>query len=263
MAIIVLASASGAPGVTTTALGLALVWPRPVVLLDADPVGGSAILAGFCQGTVAHNDAMVSLALAHRDGRLVWTLPSVLMTIPGTKVSLLPGPRSHAQASSLSDLWPALAVELAGLQRNGQDVLVDAGRLGMAYSPSALVAAADQALLVLRSDLPAMAAARQWAADWVAAARDGSGALTVSGLVVGEGRPYSAAAVARTLQLPSAEAVAWDPDTAAALSAGRQASRKLSGTRLLKSLSGVAASIDQRLEASRQETVARQEAAAR
>ena len=39
MAVIVLASASGSPGVTTTALGLALLWPRPVVLVDADPVG--------------------------------------------------------------------------------------------------------------------------------------------------------------------------------------------------------------------------------
>ena len=66
MAVIVLASASGAPGVTTTALGLALVWPRPVVLVDADPVGGSAILAGFCKGTEPHNDAMIRLALAHR-----------------------------------------------------------------------------------------------------------------------------------------------------------------------------------------------------
>lgn len=40
MALVVLASASGAGCVTTTALGLAMRWPRPVVLVDADPVGG-------------------------------------------------------------------------------------------------------------------------------------------------------------------------------------------------------------------------------
>lgn len=123
MAVIVLASASGAPGVTTSALGLALVWPRPVVLVDADPVGGSAVLAGYCQGTVAHNDAMVGLALAHRDGHLGQRLASVLMPLPDTQVSFLPGPRSHAQAASLDGLWSGLAVELSGLARNGQDVL--------------------------------------------------------------------------------------------------------------------------------------------
>ena len=33
MAVVALASASGSPGVTTTALGLALLWPRPVLLV--------------------------------------------------------------------------------------------------------------------------------------------------------------------------------------------------------------------------------------
>ena len=36
MAIITLCSASGSPGVTTTALGLALSWTRPVILVEAD-----------------------------------------------------------------------------------------------------------------------------------------------------------------------------------------------------------------------------------
>ena len=36
MAIIVLTSAGGSPGVTSTALGLSLTWPRPVLLADCD-----------------------------------------------------------------------------------------------------------------------------------------------------------------------------------------------------------------------------------
>ena len=43
MAVYALTSAAGSPGVTTTALGLALEWPNQVLLVDADPVGGSAI----------------------------------------------------------------------------------------------------------------------------------------------------------------------------------------------------------------------------
>ena len=51
MAVIALTSASGSPGVTTTAVALAFLWPRPVVLVEADPTGGSAILAGYFRGT--------------------------------------------------------------------------------------------------------------------------------------------------------------------------------------------------------------------
>ena len=46
MAVVALTSASGSPGVTTTAVGLALTWPRPVLLIEADPTGGSGVLAG-------------------------------------------------------------------------------------------------------------------------------------------------------------------------------------------------------------------------
>ena len=259
MAVIVLASASGAPGVTTTGLGLAMCWPRPVVLVDADPVGGSAILAGYLQGTVSHNDAMVSLVLAHRDGQLGGVLPSVLMTLPDTEVALLSGPRSHAQAASLVDLWAPLGAELRGLERNGQDVIVDAGRLGMGHSPTALIAAADLALLVVGSDLPALASARQWAADWSAAARDGSGALTAGCVVVGEHRPYSSRDVGRTLGLPVLGSVAWDPETATVFSAGKAGNRRLATSRLVRSLSSVAAALDQQIAASRKETQVRQE----
>jgi hypothetical protein len=40
MAVLALASAKGAPGVTTAALGLAVRWPRPAILVEADPAGG-------------------------------------------------------------------------------------------------------------------------------------------------------------------------------------------------------------------------------
>ena len=53
MALIVLTSAAGSPGVTTTALGLALTWHRPVLLVEADPTGGSALLAGYFRGQTA------------------------------------------------------------------------------------------------------------------------------------------------------------------------------------------------------------------
>ena len=222
MAVIVMASASGSPGVTTTALGLALVWPRPVVLVDADPVGGSALLAGYFHGTVADADAMVTLLLAHRDGRLSETLPGVLIGVPGSQVSVLPGPRSHAQAGGLMELWTALMLQLQALRETGQDVIVDIGRLGMVGSPRSLITAADLAVLLVRSDLPALAAARQWASDWAQAAGDGTGPGAAGLVVVGPARPYSAHEVARVLPLPVLGSVTWDPTSAAVLSRGDQ-----------------------------------------
>lgn len=253
MALVVLASASGSPGVTTTALGLAQVWHRPVVLVDADPVGGSALLAGYFQGTVVDDDAMVSLVMAQRDGRLAEVLPRTLLTIPGTAIAILPGPKSHAQAGSLTDLWPGLAFELRALEQNGHDVIVDAGRLGMVHSASALIAAADMALLVTRSSLPALAAARQWAVDLAAGSSDGTGAAAVGTLLVGPGRPYAVSEVSGVLSTPVLESIAWDPRAARVLSEGEKPPQTRWNARdgLVRSYRASAAAITTRIAADR------------
>jgi len=250
MALVVVASASGSPGVTTTALGLALRWPRPVVLIDADPVGGSAVLAGFFRGQVSHNDAMVHLVLAGRAGDLTEVLPTVLMPLPNSNAALLPGPRSHAQAASMTELWPGLVDELRSLDRNGQDVLVDAGRLGMQHSPTSLVAAADLLLLVCHSELPALAAARQWAEQWSTASNDGSGPSAVAVLLVGEGRPYRAREVAKVLGAPVLETMRWDPEGATVFSRGEPSSRR-AGLTFWRDLGAVIAAIDTRVAQAR------------
>ncbi|MGV8848179.1 MAG: hypothetical protein ACOH16_01415 [Propionibacteriaceae bacterium] len=253
MTLIVLASASGSPGGTTTSLGLAQVWHRPVVLVDADPVGGSALLAGYFQGTVVDDDAMVTLVMAHRDCRLAEELPRTLLTIPETTIAILPGPKSHAQAGSLTDLWPGLAIELRALEQNGQDVIVDVGRLGMVHSATALIAAADLALLVTRSSLPALAAARQWAADLAAGSGDGTGAAAVATLLVGPGRPYAASEVSRVLSAPVLETIAWDPQAARVLSEGEKPASTRWNRRddLVRSYRATAAAITTRIAADR------------
>src|SRR3990170_3339110 len=139
MALIVLASASGSPGVSTTALGLTLNWHRPVLLVDADPTGSSAVFAGYFHGTQEPTGGLINLALALREGTLAAALPR---GVP---------------------LWEPLAEQLRALDRNGQDVIVDAGRLGLAGWPQPLIVASDLTLLVTRSSLPALAGARSWA----------------------------------------------------------------------------------------------------
>jgi hypothetical protein len=66
MALIVLLSPGGAPGVTTTALALTLAWPGKAVLAECDRSGG-AVLAGLWGGTVpADQRGLLHLALQVR-----------------------------------------------------------------------------------------------------------------------------------------------------------------------------------------------------
>ena len=141
MAVYALTSASGSPGVTTTALGLALEWPNQVLLVDADPVGGSAILAGYYRGTVAHPGTLVELWSAHRQGGLEAAVRELPLRLSET-ASLIPGPAGAAQAGGLSDLWPALAAQLRVLSQLGVDVLIDLGRLGHTHFATPLARAA-------------------------------------------------------------------------------------------------------------------------
>lgn len=210
MAVIALASAAGSPGVTTTAVGLAFSWPRPVLLIEADPTGSSGILAGFFRGTRAYNAGLIELALA--PVAVPDALADVVQPIEGSTVSFIAGTRSHAQAAGLRELWGPLAQALADLDSTGQDVLIDTGRLGLAGSPEPLLNTADLALLVTRTSLPALAAARSWA-DTVR--RPDSGWRQAGALLVGEGQPYRAGEVSKVLGLPVVASLRDDSEGAA------------------------------------------------
>lgn len=219
MAIIALTAGSGSPGVSTTTVGLALCWPRPVVLVEADPTGGSGILAGYFQGLVAHDGGLIELAMAQREDLVAAELPHQLLDLPGSQARLLPGSRSHAQAGSMTTLWPVLLDALRDLEATGQDVLVDAGRLGLVGSPTPLLYGADLTLLLTRSTLPAVIAATSWAETL----RDQTEATAtrVGVVVIGEGHPYSAREVSDALGLPLVGTLPWDRRSAAVLSRAR------------------------------------------
>lgn len=238
MALIVLTSANGSPGVTTTALGLATNWPRPVVLVEADPTGASGIAAGYFRGTLPPGQTIVDLAMSHRQGTLATDLPQLLVEMPGTEnVHLLPGPLRHTQARALENVWEPLAGALKALEANGQDVIVDAGRLGLEGYATRLLTGADLALLLTRSTLPGVVGARSWSATlremFTRAGAESSLALGV----VGPGMPYSAANVAKVLDLPVTTSLAWDPPAAEVFSRGATPPRRFASSNLVRSLS--------------------------
>jgi hypothetical protein len=241
MAVITLTSASGSPGVTTTALGWALSRGRPTVLVDADPTGGASMLAGYLRGQMVPPDALLEAWTAQQQGRLRAVLPSLTMSLPDSAVGLLPGTRSHGQARGLVGLWEPLLAALKALEGTGQDVLVDVGRLGLAGSPTPLLHGADLALVVCRADLVSLSALRSWLGTLHTELEDVGAASSLGVVLVGPGRPYSGAEVGKVLaqvcggRSPVLASVDWDPKAAAAFSAGAQV-RRLDSSKLVASL---------------------------
>ena len=221
MAVFAFTSAAGSPGVTTTALGLALEWPGEVLLVDADPVGGSPILAGFYGGTVQHPGTLVEMWAAHRQGRLDDALREMPLRI-ADHASFIPGPAGTAQAGSLSELWQALAPRLRTLSAMDVDVLIDLGRLGHQHFPTPLARGADEVLLVMRSDLVAVAAA---------AACEIPTDAPVQVALVGEKRPYTAREVSSVIKKDVTVSLPWAPEAATVFSHGTKDSKKTTGLR--------------------------------
>ncbi len=256
MAVIALTSARNAPGVTTTALALALAWPRPVLLIEADVAGSSSVLAGYLRGAVRHDRGLVDLALAHRRGALVEGLHQASIPLPDSQARLLPGLTGPAQAVTLAPVWAALAAVLRGLDATGTDVIVDAGRAGAQHGPDPLLRQADLTLLTTRTTLPGIAATRARAAvlreDLTSQGTGGDGLAL---LLVGEGQPYSAGEIKTAVALPVAAAVAWDPVHAEVLSLGAPAGRKFASSSLVRSVHAAAGAI-QSLLATRRERLA-------
>lgn len=253
MAVLALTSAKGAPGVSTAALAMTLLWPRAALLAECDPAGGSSVLAGYLRGTVEHSRGLLPLALAQHHEALEQALWPQTVPLTGDPHAasvaagagdrwLLPGLSDAAQAPSTAALWGPLGSVLASLERAGTDVIVDAGRLGTAHAPTALLRQADLVLLVMGTNLPAVAAAKarlnllreDLSVTGTAGRRDGY--LSSLGLLlVGAGRPYSAKEISAACGVPVVACLAWDPASAEVLAAGATPGRSFEASPLVRS----------------------------
>jgi hypothetical protein len=248
VAVIALISAKGSPGVTTTALAMTLAWPRPVMLVEADPAGGE-ILAGYLRGQLTMDRGLVQVAVAARHQRLAEDFNAQLLDLaqPKSPVSrvLLAGLADPAQAATVAPTWDALATHFARLAPAGSDsdVILDCGRLSTNYPPLHLMAAADVVLLVVRATLRSAATAKAA----VAATRTGLGVSASErlGLVVVEGGEYRPAELAKALHTPMFATMPWRPSEAAALSDG--VGRVSGSSALLRSARGIDRAVRERV----------------
>lgn len=256
MALLVLTSASGSPGVTTLALGLALTWPRPVVLVDADPGAYQAVLAGFLGGQVRTDKGLQRVAEAHRDRRPLREVISDqtidLSDDTTTSRRLLPGFVKPANAALFAPVWGDLADALTRFDLTGIDVIVDAGRLAPQGLPQPLVDRADICALVTRSSLRALAGARAGGASLVEQARLSGGDDHLGTIVVGEDQPYGRREIAKLLALPVVTGVPDDPSSAAAVVEGGRRPRRFDSAPFPRSLPHVIADLQAQVQRRRE-----------
>lgn len=249
MAIVVLTSAGHAPGVTTTALGLALAWPRPVLLVDADRTPTQAVLAGYLRGEHPGQHGLGRILQALRERRPVEEvlddetveLPALLSTERPAR--FLPGFPHPGVVGLFASAWPDLMVALAA--RDG-DVLIDAGRIGADGLPAAVTQYADLTLAVTRTSLVALAGLRLYLPGLAEAS--GETAL----LLIGSGMPYGRAEVQEQFATTIAAEVSHAPLHAAVLSDGTPPPRRFVDSGYFRSLRMAAESISGRLEATRE-----------
>lgn len=161
MVMICLVSAKNAPGVTTTAVALAEIWPRPVLVAECDPRYGD-ILAGYQQGTGDMTKGLLGLAAIHQRSDITQQVYNFVQPLsPGSEARLLAGIQVPAQAAGVAALWEPLSHLLPSLivKRRPVDVLVDCGSLHSAYAPLPLIRNADLVLLLTGDHLEHIRAA--------------------------------------------------------------------------------------------------------
>lgn len=216
MSMYALVSPGGSAGVTTTALALALTWPRPVIVAECDPAGG-AILAGLFAGHLPAPHGLLGVALEAGRGA------AAISAGPGGQLAPLDGSGSRMflaglsdprQAPGLAPAWPAIARALAS---QPCDVIADCGRLDAGDGqPTSVLTEAALVVMVIRPSLRQVAAARP-RIEMLLQLRGGPERLGL--LLVGD-HGHGRGEVARVLGIPPVATIPLDARTAAVLSDG-------------------------------------------
>lgn len=152
---IVTTSACGAPGASTTALGLTLTWPRQALLLEADPAG-STVAPGFLRGGTDHSRGVLNLSLLEpREGMIdaIHHQALALTTQTPRPPLLLMGWADPGQAGAMTPHWDAIGQACLSLDSAGIDVIVDAGRITQGSYPLTLLGYADSIQMFVEGSL--------------------------------------------------------------------------------------------------------------
>jgi hypothetical protein len=191
--LIAVAADKGSPGVTTTAVALAAVWPRPVLLAECDPAGGDLVyrLPGQGGDRLDPRRGLLSLAVAARRDLHPAQLWAHAQKLRGG-LDVLLGVTSAEQGAGLEPLWGPVGSVLAGLPQ--ADVIADCGRLGPDGPHYDLLAHAATVVLITRPSLGEVVRLRDRAAAVsLGVHRRGGPGARAGVLVVADHRGFSRA----------------------------------------------------------------------
>ena len=170
MALIAIAADKGSPGVTTSAVALAAVWPRRALYAECDAAGGDLVYRMPAEhgGPLDPNRGLVSLAVEARRGLDATVLPRHTQQLHGG-LEIIVGLGNADQVHGMTGLWGPLgrALDRFGELPYGADVIADCGRIGPDSPTIDLLAQSALVLLVARTD-----------AEYIAHVRDRANSLS-------------------------------------------------------------------------------------
>lgn len=235
MGLCCLISPGGAPGVSTTALGLSLLWPRRVLLAECDPMG-RRVLPGFMADRMRESAGpgllgLLTAAEAEQDSPL--SLKDYLVPIADDeRVELLHGIRDPRYGARLEPHWPRLAEALTAWDG---DVIADLGQVGGRSTPVELLKVADAVVMILKPTLTQIDAAK----PRLEALRSVLDERATLGLCLITDGPYSAAELHRVLEIPVLAELPSAPADAQVLSDGARPRLTFRTSLLVRCLQGL------------------------
>lgn len=254
MSTIVLTSVSGAPGVTTTAIGLGRVWPQSSLVVEDDT--HHAMLAGYlraAQHAEPNLATVANLTATPTNAQTVWE--SIARPLPtddpvsGLRRKAVLGPPTPWSRAGIDPRWGFMLALWRQLAEAGIDTIIDLGRLATPLTSTPhLIAApivddADMILVMIEATLRDVAGAHTMV-EGLAEQMNLAGAHQRLGLLVHRGGAARGVAeftdkeITSALQLPVCGSIVHDPVAAAQLSDG--VGQRFDKSRLARSLSKVA-----------------------
>jgi hypothetical protein len=185
VALIALAADKGAPGVTTAAVALGAVWPRPVLVAECDPAGGDLVYRLPAEGGMLNPArGLLSLAATARRGLRPEQIGEHGQRLVGG-LDVLVGLTNAEQAQGLTWLWGPLGRAFAAAAP--VDVLADCGRLSAGTPLLDLLREADMVVLFTRPTFEQVAHLRERIS---ALSRDLRGGPPIGVIVIADPRDY-------------------------------------------------------------------------
>lgn len=242
--IVAVCADKASPGVSTTAVALAMAWPGRALLLEADTSGGDLVFWGRRGGhgsaaagegdLLAAEPSVLTLAAAARSG-MAAALPRYAQPTRWG-IDVIAAPPAAQAFTPMRPLWDGVADHAAGWPG---PVVVDLGRFHAAAPTMPLARAATAVLVVTPFTVEGLYHVRERVGELLGALGDPARRRHPVGVVVRTSRRQAGAAeeqitamlAAAGSPVPVAGSVWDDADAAAAVRAGRASRHERGGRR--------------------------------